>query len=42
MKKKQTKKICINKIENRITFVIKDGYLLELLTLEIQKLFESR
>ena len=26
-------KVCINKIENRITFKIKDGYSLELLTL---------
>ena len=31
-------KIYINKIENRITFKIKTGYFLELLTLETMKL----
>ena len=31
-------RICINKIENRITFKIKTGYYLELLTPEIKKL----
>ena len=31
----------INKIENRITFKIKTGYYLELLTPETMKLFES-
>ena len=30
--------IYVNKIENRITFKIKNGYRLELLTLEIMKL----
>ena len=36
-----TIKIYINKIENRITFKIKTGYYLELLTLETMKLFGS-
>ena len=31
----------MNKIENRITFKIRRGYYLELLTPEIMKLFES-
>ena len=31
-------KICVNKIENRITFKIKTGYYLEFLTLETMKL----
>ena len=34
-------KIYINKIENRITFKIKTGYYIELLTRETMKLFES-
>ena len=34
-------KICINKIENRITFKIKTGYYLELLTPEPMKLLGS-
>ena len=34
-------KIYINKIENRVTFKIKKGYYLELLTPETMKLFES-
>ena len=33
--------IYVNKIENRITFKIKDGYSLELLTPETMKLLES-
>ena len=33
--------IYVNKIENRITFKIKDGYSLELLTPEIMKLLGS-
>ena len=34
-------KMCINKIENRITFKIKSGYNLELLTPETMKLLGS-
>ena len=34
-------KIYVNKIENRITFVIKNGYYLELLTPETMKLLGS-
>ena len=34
-------RIHINKIENRITFEIKTGYYLELLTPETMKLLES-
>ena len=34
-------KIYINKTENRITFKIKNGYYLELLTLETRKLLGS-
>ena len=34
-------KIWVNKIENRITFKIKNGYYLELLTPETVKLFGS-
>ena len=34
-------KVCINKTENRITFRIKNGYSLELLTSETRKLFGS-
>ena len=34
-------KICINMIENRITFKIKKGYSLELLTKETMKLLGS-
>ena len=34
-------KICANKIENRITFKIKTGYYLELLTPETMKLLGS-
>ena len=33
--------IYVNKIENRITFIIKDGYTLERLTPETMKLFGS-
>ena len=33
--------MCINEIENRITFKIKTGYYLELLTPEAMNLFES-
>ena len=33
--------MCINEIENRITFKIKTGYYLELLTPETMNLFES-
>ena len=34
-------RVCVNKIENRITFKIKTGYYLELLTPEATKLLES-
>ena len=34
-------RICINKIENRITFKTKTGYYLELLTPETMKLLGS-
>ena len=34
--------ICVNKIENSITFKIKNGYSLELLTKETMKSFGSR
>ena len=34
-------RIYVNKIENRITFKIKNGYYLELLTPETMKLLES-
>ena len=34
-------KMCINKIENRITYKIKSGYNLELLTPETMKLLGS-
>ena len=34
-------RVCINKIENRITFKIKIGYYLELLTPETMKLLGS-
>ena len=34
-------KIYVNKIENRVTFKIKNGYFLELLTPETMKLLES-
>ena len=34
-------RIYVNKIENRITFKIKNGYYLELLTLEAMKLLGS-
>ena len=34
-------RICVNKIENRITFKIKSGYYLELLTPEAMKLLGS-
>ena len=34
-------KIYVNKIENRITFKIKNGFNLELLTLETMKLLRS-
>ena len=37
----QSKSININKIENRITFKIKNGYYLELLTPETMKLLGS-
>ena len=40
-KNKPSVKIYINKIENRITFKIKDGYSLELLTKETMKLLGS-
>ena len=33
--------IYVNKIENRITFKIKNGYRLEILTKETMKLLES-
>ena len=33
--------ICVNKIENRITFKIKTGYYLELLTPETMKFLQS-
>ena len=38
---KPSVQICVNKIENRITFKVKDGYSLELLTPETMKLLES-
>ena len=38
---KSSVKIYVNKIENRITFKIKNGYSLELLTPETMKLLES-
>ena len=38
---KPSVQICVNKIENRITFKIKDGYILELLTPETMKLLGS-
>ena len=38
---KPSVQIYVNKIENRITFKIKDGYSLELLTKETMKLLES-
>ena len=38
---KPSVQIYVNKIENRITFKIKDGYSLELLTAETMKLLES-
>ena len=38
---KPSVQIYVNKIENRITFKIKDGYSLELLTTETMKLLES-
>ena len=38
---KPSVQIYVNKIENRITFKIKDGYSLELLTPETMKLLES-
>ena len=34
-------RIYVNKIENRITFIIKTGYYLELLTPETMKIFAS-
>ena len=34
-------RLYVNKIENRITFKIKTGYYLELLTPEVMKLFGS-
>ena len=37
----QSENIYVNKIENRITFKIKNGYYLELLTLETMKLLGS-
>ena len=40
-KNKPSVKIHINKVENRITFKIKDGYSLELLTKETMKLLGS-
>ena len=40
-KNKPSVKIYTNKIENRITFKIKNGYVLELLTKETMKLLES-
>ena len=39
--KKPSIQIYVNKIENRITFKIKNGYSLELLTLETMKLLGS-
>ena len=36
-----SKRIFVNKIENRITFKIKTGYYLELLTTETMKLLRS-
>ena len=41
MKVNPSIRICINKIENRITFKIKIGYYLELLTPETMKLIGS-
>ena len=38
---KQSIQIYVNKIENRITFKIKDGYSIELLTKETMKLLGS-
>ena len=38
---KPSVQICVNKIENRITFKIKDGYILKLLTPETMKLLGS-
>ena len=38
---KSSVKIYVNKIENRFTFKIKNGYSLELLTPETMKLLES-
>ena len=38
---KPSVKICVNKMENRITFKIKNGYSLELLTPETMKLLGS-
>ena len=38
---KPSVQIYVNKIENRVTFKIKDGYALELLTLETMKLLGS-
>ena len=38
---KPSVKICVNKMENRITFKIKHGYSLELLTPETMKLLGS-
>ena len=40
-KNKPSVKIYTNKVENRITFKIKDGYILELLTKETMKLLGS-
>ena len=40
-KNKSWVKICFNNVENRITFKIKDGYSLELLTKETMKLLGS-
>ena len=39
---KLSMQICVNKIENSITFKIKNGYSLELLTKETMKFFGSR
>ena len=38
---KPSVQIYVHKIENRVTFTIKNGYSLELLTLETMKLFGS-
>ena len=38
---KPSVQICVNKTENRVTFKIKNGYSLELLTSETMKLFGS-